>query len=123
MQKEVHGPGYNLWAKQQRKTVTQKSPFLHNHAIDRILSKTWTALSDADKKVYVEEAEMRRVAYENNKASEKDKSNTSGRLSSDTYHKVHKAAYILWAKQHRRKLAQESPGTRMHSNEIESLWR
>ena len=109
MQKEVHGPGYNLWAKQQRKKVTQDNPFIHNHGIDRILAKTWKALSDTDKKVYVEEAEMRRVAYENHKAAGEDKADTTI---------VHRAAYILWAKQHRRKLAQESPGRRIHSNEI-----
>ena len=63
---------YNLWAKQQRTKVAQDNPGEDHKELYKRLGAQWRALSEADKKPYIEVAKMSAEGKNGNNSSKED---------------------------------------------------
>uniref|UniRef100_A0A672G840 SRY-box transcription factor 32 n=1 Tax=Salarias fasciatus TaxID=181472 RepID=A0A672G840_SALFA len=52
-----------IWTKEERRRLAQLNPDLENTDLSRILGKTWKAMSLAEKRPYMQEAERLRVQH------------------------------------------------------------
>ncbi|XP_029979787.1 SRY-box transcription factor 32 [Sphaeramia orbicularis] len=64
-QKRVRRPlnAFIIWTKEERRRQAQLNPDLENTDLSKILGKTWKALSLAEKRPYMQEAERLRVQH------------------------------------------------------------
>ena len=74
-------PAFDLWAEQRREKMKKENQFVTDRAIDWKLGQQWKNLSDSEKKQYVKEAKMHRMAIENIKVDEQDKSDASSKVN------------------------------------------
>ncbi|XP_039983289.1 SRY-box transcription factor 32 [Xiphias gladius] len=64
-QKRVRRPlnAFIIWTKEERRRLAQLNPDLENTDLSKILGKTWKAMSLAEKRPYMQEAERLRVQH------------------------------------------------------------
>jgi len=54
---------FMVWSKQRRKELAQENPRMHNSELSKQLGSEWKALSDTDKRPYIEEAKKIREQH------------------------------------------------------------
>ena len=54
---------FMVWSKQRRKELAQENPRMHNSELSKQLGSEWKALSDADKRPYIDEAKKIREQH------------------------------------------------------------
>ena len=54
---------FMVWSKERRKELAQENPRMHNSELSKKLGAEWKALSDADKRPYIEEAKKIREMH------------------------------------------------------------
>ena len=54
---------FMVWSKQRRKELAQENPRMHNSELSKRLGAEWKALSDADKRPYIDEAKKIREQH------------------------------------------------------------